>query len=648
MRNLIRLGAAAIPALVLCLAFSSTSSSSSASAAPAGAAEDTQTAVSSVSAAGQMWGPITFKATLTAAGAPLAGKTIVFTAGGNASGSATTDADGVATLSTSEGIMSFVAGTYPDAIVASFAGDAGLAGSSAKGTLSVAKKDQIIGFGNLRPFRTFGEPDFRVSAFSTSNLPMTLSGAFACRLVTLNIFHLIGAGTCQVTASVVGNENFNPASVTVDFPVAKAFTGTTVTSLANPSDSGQSVTLTAAVAALASTKPGPATGAVQFKVDGALAGTASLDADGVATLPPLELAAGPHTFAGEYVGDNNFAVSSGTLTGGSVVEFAQSSYTAAEGAALTVTVRRTGDTSQQVSVDYATDGGAPGEAAPCSEAKGLALDRCDYTKALGTLHFAAGEAEQTFQILVADDSYTEGAETASLRLSNATGGAAFGTNTAADFTVTDDTPESSGNPADDSAKFVAQHYRDFLNREPDAPGLAFWTGEIEQCGADAQCREVKRVNVSAAFFFSIEAQETSFLVHRIYKAAFGDSISPGVPGTVPAIRLDEFLADTQRTGAGVVVGPGDEWRARLEANKAAYVLDFVQRQRFRAAYPSALTAGQFVDALALHAGLSLTLPERDQLVNTLGQTPSDAARRAQVVRAAREPCRANARPRRVR
>ncbi len=41
----------------------------------------------------------------------------------------------------------------------------------------------------------------------------------------------------------------------------------------------------------------------------------------------------------------------------------------------------------------------------------------------------------------------------------------------------------------DSEDFVTQHYRDFLGREPDPAGLAFWTNEIESCGADAQCRE---------------------------------------------------------------------------------------------------------------------------------------------------------------
>jgi hypothetical protein len=52
--------------------------------------------------------------------------------------------------------------------------------------------------------------------------------------------------------------------------------------------------------------------------------------------------------------------------------------------------------------------------------------------------------------------------------------------------------------------FVRQHYRDFLLREPDADGWAFWQGQITQCGDDASCRERKRVDVSRAFFYSNE------------------------------------------------------------------------------------------------------------------------------------------------
>ncbi|MEP6913777.1 MAG: DUF5050 domain-containing protein, partial [bacterium] len=70
-------------------------------------------------------------------------------------------------------------------------------------------------------------------------------------------------------------------------------------------------------------------------------------------------------------------------------------------------------------------------------------------------------------------------------------------------------------PIDDPYFFVHQQYRDFLNREPDAPGLAHWAGEITACDNPSQrqpgeslstCLERKRANTSAAFFLSPEFQ----------------------------------------------------------------------------------------------------------------------------------------------
>ncbi|MCA1613946.1 MAG: S8 family peptidase [Acidobacteria bacterium] len=62
------------------------------------------------------------------------------------------------------------------------------------------------------------------------------------------------------------------------------------------------------------------------------------------------------------------------------------------------------------------------------------------------------------------------------------------------------------NPIDNQRFFVWQHYRDFLLREPDHPGLGFWTGIIEQCGGDAACLNTERVHVSYAFMVSTEYQ----------------------------------------------------------------------------------------------------------------------------------------------
>jgi hypothetical protein len=184
---------------------------------------------------------------------------------------------------------------------------------------------------------------------------------------------------------------------------------------------------------------------------------------------------------------------------------------------------------------------------------------------------------------------------------------------------------------DDTEFFVRQHYHDFLNREPDAPGLAFWKNEIESCGANQPCREVRRINVSAAFFLSIEFQNTGYFAYRTYKAAYGDATSPGVAGTVPVIRLHEFLTDARRIGQGVTVGVGN-WQQQLEENKNAYAREFVATGRFLEAYPAAMSADEFVTKLDQNAGGLLSAPEKAQLVASLGATPADTQKRAAVLR----------------
>ena len=187
--------------------------------------------------------------------------------------------------------------------------------------------------------------------------------------------------------------------------------------------------------------------------------------------------------------------------------------------------------------------------------------------------------------------------------------------------------ESTSNFIDDTTFYVRQHYIDFLIREPDPSGLQFWVNEITSCGSDTQCREVKRVHVSAAFFLSIEFQETGYLVYRFYKAAFGNIPSKPVP-----VTRGEFLPDTVEIGRGVRVGIGN-WQQQLEQNKVAFAAEFVTRPRFTAQYPSTMTAAQFVDALNTNTGGALTQNERNTLVNALS---NGQMTRAQALRAVAE------------
>jgi hypothetical protein len=190
-------------------------------------------------------------------------------------------------------------------------------------------------------------------------------------------------------------------------------------------------------------------------------------------------------------------------------------------------------------------------------------------------------------------------------------------------------PASGPNPIDDTQFFVAQQYRDFLSREPDAAGLQFWTNNIESCGSDQNCRAVKRVDTSAAFFLSIEFQDTGYFVYRVYKAAFGNL--PGKP--VPVI-FQQFFPDSQQVGRGVVVGQGD-WQGQLNANKSAYVLAFVQRPDFQAAH-AGQDATTYVNSLFANAGVTPTQAERDAAVNAFNGAGGGNAGRAAALRSVAE------------
>ena len=315
------------------------------------------------------------------------------------------------------------------------------------------------------------------------------------------------------------------------------------------------------------------------------------------TLNPVQA-----TFGGGSVeGDGFITKISDPAVVVSTFQFAQAAYPVTEDVtSITVTVTRTGDTTAAATVDYAT-------------ADGTASERADYTTALGTLRFAAAETSKTFQVLVNEDSKVEALENFSVALSNPTGGTSLGTPATTTIAITDDVVEPSTNVIDDTTIFVGQHYHDFLNRQSDPGGLAFWVSQIEDCAGDTQCREVKRINVSAAFFLSIEFQTTGYTVIRIYKSSFTDT--PARPRGLPRYR--EFLRDTQEIGRGVVVGVGD-WEQQLQANTLDFARRWVQSAEFVALYPLDMTAAAYVDKLFLTAETTPTQAERDAAIAAFG------------------------------
>jgi uncharacterized protein DUF4214 len=160
------------------------------------------------------------------------------------------------------------------------------------------------------------------------------------------------------------------------------------------------------------------------------------------------------------------------------------------------------------------------------------------------------------------------------------------------------------NPIDVTSYMLRQQYVDFLDREPDEAGAAFWINQIASCGSNAQCLEAQRVNVSAAFFLSIEFQQTGYYVYRLYKASYG---------RVP--MRSEFMPDRTSIAGGLIVGETG-WESKLAGNKQAFLQGWVQRPAFQSRY-GALSNEQYLDTLIANLRVSITPAERDDLVHDM-------------------------------
>jgi hypothetical protein len=121
----------------------------------------------------------------------------------------------------------------------------------------------------------------------------------------------LAVGTATITAEYKGDNSFQiSTSAPLSQVVNAAATTTTLASSLNPSNSGQSVTFTAKVAAQFS---GTVTGSVAFTDGTTTLATANLSG-GVARFTTKTLASGAHDITASYNGSTNFAVSSVGLT----------------------------------------------------------------------------------------------------------------------------------------------------------------------------------------------------------------------------------------------------------------------------------------------------------------------------------------------
>ncbi len=171
---------------------------------------------------------------------------------------------------------------------------------------------------------------------------------------------------------------------------------------------------------------------------------------------------------------------------------------------------------------------------------------------------------------------------------------------------------------------------------------------VKQTLRDSRFGRIKSTSVrrrSAARFDALTSrQRSSFRVSFSRPATLVYKANQAAFNLGEHLAFRSFLADTQEIGRGVIIGqPGAD--AQLEANKQKFFLDFVQRSAFLApaAYPTTLTAAQFVDKLNANTfdprnpgGGALTQSERDALVNSLLPDPASPGLRAAVLRSVAE------------
>lgn len=335
---------------------------------------------------------------------------------------------------------------------------------------------------------------------------------------------------------------------------------------------------------------------------------------------PTTAGALKQTFA-KYTESNGFiakfdqratATTGGTLN--KAVQFTSRSYVTQfyAGTSVPLSVVRLGDASTILTVDYATAGGT-------------AIAGRDYLPTSGSLRFDAGETLKTFFVNTkANPDFAERATKLDITLTNPSVGTPLGTPAIATLTILNKDREKI-NPIDDARLFVRQQYVDFLNREPDAPGLNFWTREITECTdaarrrageTEERCVDRKRVNTSGAFFLSAEFQHTGGFVARLYRGAL--ERTP---------RYAEWRTDAAQVAQGIV---RDNRLAAdvINSNKREFVRAFVARDEFRRRYDN-LDDAAFVDALLRATGATTQSASKSgDLVSALR---SGATTRADVV-----------------
>jgi subtilisin-like proprotein convertase family protein len=198
-------------------------------------------------------------------------------------------------------MMSSPVGDYP--ITASGGMDANYDITHVNGTLAVTRAPLTVTAENKTKVYGAPLPEF-TAIYSGFVLGEDTNHLTALATLTTPATAASDAGTYPITPAGAASPNYSFNYVPGVLTITQSLTLGAISSSANPAVPGADVTFTFTVGAM---PPGAGTpgGTVNFRIDGAVAGSASL-AGGVAAFIINTLSLGSHTVVAEYAGDVNF------------------------------------------------------------------------------------------------------------------------------------------------------------------------------------------------------------------------------------------------------------------------------------------------------------------------------------------------------
>jgi hypothetical protein len=154
-----------------------------------------------------------------------------------------------------------------------------------------------------------GEVNFTNNGISIGTAILSPSGDNSVAFFTTAPPLLVGTHTIMATYLDIVDNNFSTSNDMVNQQVNQDSTTTTIiSSSANPSLYGQSISFTAHVVNTSSGSSAIPTGIVSFTADGNDIGSGTLDVNGNATSPPISnLTGGNHTIIATYEGNTNLS-----------------------------------------------------------------------------------------------------------------------------------------------------------------------------------------------------------------------------------------------------------------------------------------------------------------------------------------------------